>query len=174
MKVVSIFHNKLEELQNRFPLFKFTPINERIGKDEDAVVYRYRVDLSEDVSLYLNYEEKDLNDLSHMHSLAGEIKEFNETFKNLRVYIEDPNTVWISGPSGYSPIAANFINFNNEEGKLLFKKLDEKSEFVKQNKDCFVCRFCYSIKNRSFMFGEFLKTNTCVACAEVYLDDEDC
>ena len=174
MKVVSIFHNKLEELQNQFPLFRFQPINEKIRTKGKDVVYRYCVDLSEDVLLYLNYEKEDIDRLSELHSLAIKIKEFNETYENLKVYIEDPATVWISGNDGNSPVAANFADFCNEKGKFFFKGLNEKSGFIKENKDFFVCRFCYSIKNKSFMYADFLKTNTCVACVEVYLDEQDC
>ena len=172
--VISLFHSKLEELKQRYPLFKITATNHRYKIKGKELVYHYCADLSEETAFFFNVTKEELSNLDQFHFLANKIIDFNKDFSHLKVYIEDPNTVWIVRGNDRSPVFADFADYGNEEGKQKFKQLNERAWFVKTNKDYFVCSTCHSIKEKSFLFSGVISGKTCVACAEVELSGIDC
>ena len=170
MTVISLFHNRLDELRKRYPLFNVTAVRQPIRLNGKEEVYSYSADISEDTALYFNYEPSELDRIDFYHKILSTVKEFNKTYKNLKVFFEDPNVVWSNYDSIRTPLFTNLSSFDSEIGKQKFKELDEKSAFVDEHPDFFICSHCHTVKERSFRFSRFVNGETCLSCAEVDYD----
>lgn len=168
--LISLFHNKLDELKETLPLFGITPVEAKFvlnGKEEK---FLYEAHLSDETALYFNYTDKEVSELKYLHKLAKDILEFNSNHTNLKVFIEEPNIVWIDYDFLRSPVFTDFADYSNESGKQKFKELNEKAEIIKKDNTFFICSHCHTLKHKSFLFNTVISGNTCVACIEV--DDE--
>lgn len=167
--VIPLFHSKLNELQKRYPLFQVVAVRQTFDLNEKQTLFNYLVNMDEDTSFYLNYDEKSLKKVDVYHLRAFKIKRIHDKYKNLKVFIEDPSTIWLNSNYDPSPVFADFVNDDWETQEQL-AELQKKAEFIKENNNYFVCSHCHRMKEKSFLFDKVVNGFTCVACAEV--DDE--
>ena len=159
-KVISLFHSKLNDLRQKFPELKFKAVDPALGAE-------YELEIDDSLSFYFNYNPEDLKKLDDLAAIIKIINGFNSVHKNLKVFVDDSEVVWCNYDTLRTPLFTSFTNYDSEKNAKKFKELDEKAEFVLNNRDYFICSHCHFVKNKKFMFSAFINGNTCVSCQEI-------